>query len=205
MLQWVLNILQESRITVNTRQTVTKCRSAERRLAEWRSTNLTPGLSFLLFLYVPFMEWSSYMTTDPSRLTSMTAWTRERDWKREETVNVRQLKGNNWNLVERMKEYQLVVIIPALQRFISFNLWPWAGGKTCADTSSDAKRYCSMFWKETFLFGMFRLRYFSILCNVDEYKRMDQYASLGPLYNVYNKIKISKVNLGWAYSFITTI
>jgi len=37
---------------------------------------------------------------------------------------------------------------------------------------------------------MFRLRYFTILCNTNEYKMIDQGASQG--YDVQNEIKISK-------------
>jgi hypothetical protein len=39
---------------------------------------------------------------------------------------------------------------------------------------------------------MFRLRYFTIVCNANEYKMMGQGASLGQLYDVQNEIKISK-------------
>ncbi len=39
---------------------------------------------------------------------------------------------------------------------------------------------------------MFRLRYFTIVCNNNEYKIMGEGASLGQLYDVHNEIKISK-------------
>jgi len=42
-----------------------------------------------------------------------------------------------------------------------------------------------------------------MICNIDEYKKMVQDLSLGQLYGVHNKIKISTSN-GQVYSFITT-
>ena len=39
---------------------------------------------------------------------------------------------------------------------------------------------------------MFRLRYFTIVRNTNEYKIMGKGASLGQLYDVHNEIKISK-------------
>jgi hypothetical protein len=39
---------------------------------------------------------------------------------------------------------------------------------------------------------MFRLSYFTIVCYTNEYKMMGQGSSLGQLYNVHNKIKISR-------------
>jgi hypothetical protein len=38
------------------------------------------------------------------------------------------------------------------------------------------------------LYIMFRLRYFTIVCNANEYKMMGQGASLGQLYDVKNEI-----------------
>jgi hypothetical protein len=52
---------------------------------------------------------------------------------------------------------------------------------------------------------MLGLRYFTMLCNNVEYKKMGQEMSLGQLYNVHNKIKISLQSTGWAYSFIKTL
>jgi hypothetical protein len=39
---------------------------------------------------------------------------------------------------------------------------------------------------------MFRLRYFTIVCNANEYEMMGQDASLGQLCDVQNEIKLSK-------------
>jgi hypothetical protein len=39
---------------------------------------------------------------------------------------------------------------------------------------------------------MFRFRYFTIVCNANEYKMMGRGASLGQLNDVQNEIKISK-------------
>ncbi len=44
--------------------------------------------------------------------------------------------------------------------------------------------------RETFVQNV-RLRYFTILCNIDEYKRMGQDLSIGQLYDVHNEIKHS--------------
>jgi len=39
-----------------------------------------------------------------------------------------------------------------------------------------------------------RLRYITMLCNNDEYKKMGQDLSLGQLYDIYNKIKDTRRN-----------
>ncbi len=39
---------------------------------------------------------------------------------------------------------------------------------------------------------MFRLSYFTIVCNTNEYKMMGQDSSLGQLYDVQDKIKTSR-------------
>jgi hypothetical protein len=75
------------------------------------------------------------------------------------------------------------------------------GDETCADMLTDAKHFIQCYRKRNVCT---KLSYFTILCNNDEYKRMGQDLSLGQLYNVQNKIKISTVT-GWAYSFISTM
>ena len=42
------------------------------------------------------------------------------------------------------------------------------------------------------LYIMFRLRYFTIVCNANKYKIMGQGASFGQLCNAHDEIKISK-------------
>ncbi len=42
------------------------------------------------------------------------------------------------------------------------------------------------------MYIMFRLRYFTIACNTNEYEMMGQGASLVQLYDAHNEIKISK-------------
>jgi hypothetical protein len=53
------------------------------------------------------------------------------------------------------------------------------------------------------LYRMLYLRYFTMLCNNDEYKMMDQDMSIGQLYDLRNEINIL-ISTGWAYSFIMT-
>ncbi len=59
------------------------------------------------------------------------------------------------------------------------------------DISSDAKLFILCFMKEVFLYRMFWLRNFTIICNIDEYKMMGQDKSLGQLYDVQNWTMIS--------------
>jgi hypothetical protein len=54
------------------------------------------------------------------------------------------------------------------------------------------------------LYIMLRLRYFTTICNTNEYIKMGQGTSLGKLYDVDNEIKISKSTC-WAYVFIMTL
>ncbi len=54
------------------------------------------------------------------------------------------------------------------------------------------------------MYKMLGLRYFTMLCNNAEYKKMGQDLSLGQLYDVHNE-KRSIPSTGWAYSFITTL
>ncbi len=63
------------------------------------------------------------------------------------------------------------------------------------------KMFYLFFKKKTFCTGCFRLRYFTITCNADEYKMMGQDLSLGQLYDVHNWIEISKTIL-WAQLMI---
>ncbi len=46
----------------------------------------------------------------------------------------------------------------------------------------------SVLERETFVQNV-RLRYFTILCHVDEHKKMGQDLSIGQLYDVHNEIK----------------
>ena len=88
-----------------------------------------------------------------------------------------------------MMEYQQAARMATLQCFIS-NLDE--RDETCADISSDAKQFILYFKKGKCLCIMFRLSYFTIVCNTNEYKMMGQGSSLGQLYDVHNKIKISR-------------
>ncbi len=74
---------------------------------------------------------------------------------------------------------------------------------TRADISSDAKCFILYFKKGKCPYIMSRLRYFTIVCNTNEYKMMGQNFSGGHLYDVQKEIKIFK-STGWAYVFITT-
>ncbi len=64
--------------------------------------------------------------------------------------------------------------------------------ETCANILSDAKYFILYFKKGKCLYIMFVLRYFTIVCNTSEYKMMSQDPSQGQLYDVQDKIKISK-------------
>ncbi len=72
--------------------------------------------------------------------------------------------------VEGMKEYQPAVRIAALQHFVS----DIERDETCSNISSDSKCFILYFKKGKHLYIMFRLRYFTTVCNVNEYKMMDQ-------------------------------
>ncbi len=76
-----------------------------------------------------------------------------------------------------MKNYQHDARMAALQSFI-FNL-EW--DETCADILSNVKCVILFFKKGKHLYIMFRLRYFTIVCN------MGQDTGLGQLYNVHKK------------------
>ncbi len=82
-----------------------------------------------------------------------------------------------------MIDYQRAVRMAALQSFI-FNL-EW--DETCADILSEAKCFILYFKKGKHLYIMFRLRYFTSLCNTNECKMMGQDTGLGQLYDVQNK------------------
>jgi hypothetical protein len=68
-----------------------------------------------------------------------------------------------------------------------------ADGRVSASCkNSSSVMFLTLKGKKLCLYIMFRLRYFTIVCNNNEYKMMSQGSSLGQLYNVQNKIKISK-------------
>jgi hypothetical protein len=74
--------------------------------------------------------------------------------------------------------------MPALQCFIS-DLGK--RDETWADILSDAKSFILCFKKETFCTRFLRLRYFTHICNSDEYKMIGQdLLSLCKVYNAQN-------------------
>jgi hypothetical protein len=92
-------------------------------------------------------------------------------------------------IVERMMECHRAARMPALQCFIS-DLEE--KDETCADILSDTKCFILYFKKENILYRMFRLSYCTTICNTNEYKLMCQGNNLGQLYDIHNRIKITR-------------
>jgi hypothetical protein len=88
-----------------------------------------------------------------------------------------------------MKEYQRAARMPALQHFISDLK---ERDEACADILSDAKCFILYFKKENVLYRMFRSSYCTTICNTNEYKLMGQGDNLGQLYDIHNRIKITR-------------
>jgi hypothetical protein len=76
--------------------------------------------------------------------------------------------------VSIVEKYQQAARMAALQHFVS----DIERDETCTDILSDAKHFILYFQNGKCLFIMFKLRYFTIICNVNEYKMMGQGASL---------------------------
>jgi len=105
---------------------------------------------------------------------------------------------STWSLKSTLRDQWLVLLwsdswnISKLRECQFFNISSLRKDETCADISSDAKCFILYFKRKTFGIECFRLRYFTIICNVDERKRMDQDLSRGQLYYDEDDIDLNK-------------
>ncbi len=98
-------------------------------------------------------------------------------------------------------EYQGTERLPALQHFI---LDLVEGIETCINISSDSEHFILYFKNETFCTECSRLRYFTIMCNADEYKMMGHRPESRSVRRCTDLNKDIQTIL-WANSFIKTV